>query len=147
MNAGQRVDISGIYIDDVDLDKPRWDKPYAQGYITVFMSLGRGFFDVTRLRKYGFRGSLKLGTADGSPDPDCPCRVGDTCPCNHWKLTTYTKVSGLKEDVKWAAAEVSVYLDQDRPDTQNAVDTTLVITVRLLPTASLAASVCSYGYS
>ena len=68
-------------------------------------------------------------------------------PVYHWKLTTYTKFSGLKEDVKWAAAEVSVYLDQDRPDTQNAVDTTLVITVRLLPTASLAASVCSYGYS
>jgi len=24
------IDISGIYVDDVDLDKPRWDKPYAQ---------------------------------------------------------------------------------------------------------------------
>jgi len=93
------------------------------------MSIGRGFFDVTRLRKYGFRGSLKLGTADGSPDPDCPCLNGDLCPCNHWKLTSYCKISGLKEDVKWAAAEVSVYLDQDRPDGQNAVDTTLVITV------------------
>jgi hypothetical protein len=30
-HPGQRVDISGIYVEDIDLDKPRWDKPYAQG--------------------------------------------------------------------------------------------------------------------
>ena len=30
-HPGQRVDISGIYVEDLDLDKPRWDKPYAQG--------------------------------------------------------------------------------------------------------------------
>jgi hypothetical protein len=90
------VDVSGIYIDDVDLNKPRWDKPYSEGQMTVFMSVGRGFFDVTRLRRYGLKGSLKLGTADGSPDPDCPCRNGTECPCNHWALTTYTKFSGLK---------------------------------------------------
>lgn len=43
------------------------------------MSIGRGFFDVTRLRRRGLMNSLKMGTADGSPDEDCPCRDGGAC--------------------------------------------------------------------
>jgi hypothetical protein len=35
----------------------------------------------------------------------------------------------MQEDIKWAAAQVSVYLDLDHPDMNRAVDTTLVITV------------------
>ena len=141
-HPGERVDISGIFVEDVDMNKPRWDKPYAEGYMTVHMKLGRGFFDVTRLRKRGLINSLFMGTADGSTDLDCPCKNdtyvgvdaagqtdGNACPCTGVRLTTYTKFSGLKEDVKWAAAEVSVYLALDRPDLRSAVDTTLVITV------------------
>jgi len=144
-HPGQRVDISGIYVEDADSDRPRWDKPYSQGLITVFMILGRGYFDVTRLRRRGLQTredatgaelapelplSIKLGTADGSADEDCPCLTpNNTCPCNHWALTTYCKISGHKPDIKWAVAEVSVYLDLDDPDKTNSIDTTLVIVV------------------
>ena len=112
-HPGERVDISGIFVEDVDMNKPRWDKPYAEGYMTVHMKLGRGFFDVTRLRKRGLINSLFMGTADGSTDLDCPCKNdtyvavdaagqtdGNACPCTGVRLTTYTKFSGLKEDVK-----------------------------------------------
>jgi hypothetical protein len=109
------------------------------------MILGRGYFDVTRLRRRGLQTredatgaelapelplSIKLGTADGSADEDCPCLTpNNTCPCNHWALTTYCKISGHKPDIKWAVAEVSVYLDLDDPDKTNSIDTTLVIVV------------------
>jgi predicted outer membrane repeat protein len=135
-HPGQRVDISGIFVEDIDLDQPRWDKPYAEGYLTVHIEIGRGFFDVTRLRQHGLIKSLKLGPADDEPDGDCPCwnasSVGGPagkCPCNQWVTTQYTKISGLKRDIKWAVAQVSVYLDFDQPYITNPIDTRLVITV------------------
>ena len=75
---------------DLDLDKPRWDKFYAEGRMTVHFTIGAGVFDVKRLVKYGLRDSLELGTADGSPDPDCPCLVNGTlCPCNTPRFSQY----------------------------------------------------------
>lgn len=107
----ERVDISGIFVEDLDMNKPRWDKVYPEGLMTVTMSTGFGYFDVTRLRKYGMRGSLFLGPADRGVDEDCPCLTGNnTCPCNQFRLSKYFKVSGNQRDIKWVVQQVSVWL-------------------------------------
>jgi hypothetical protein len=91
--------------------------------MTVHFTIGAGVFDVKRLVKYGLRDSLELGTADGSPDPDCPCLVNGTlCPCNTPRFSQYCKFSGRLHDVQWAMAEVSVFLYSE-------VDTRVYVTV------------------
>mmetsp|Transcript_9747 Transcript_9747/g.32602 ORF Transcript_9747/g.32602 Transcript_9747/m.32602 type:complete len:1252 (-) Transcript_9747:997-4752(-) len=125
---GKRVYIKGIKVGDVDLNKPRWDKVQAQGYMTATLSIGKGFFDLTRVRSYGQR-SLLLGTPDGSPDPDCPCPQQGSCPCNKCTLTNYCKISGLLPDVQWALEEVTVFFGLENVDISSVVQTLLTLTV------------------
>jgi hypothetical protein len=118
---GERVDINGISVGDLDINQPRWDKLYPRGKMTVTISIGSGYFDVGHIKADGL-GYLVLGNPDNSTDTDCPCQSGGACPCNKCVWTSYCKFSGDLSDVQRAVRDVTVWV-------VNPGDTVLLVTV------------------